>query len=97
MYDGICHPVFVWPAIPTQVPSLEDNTPVYEEWDVPGDDINAAAQMIADRYISSGEGTQFMIFRSVLQSPTYHKHVSTSSRLIVTLIRHNGVYLFTKT
>jgi hypothetical protein len=62
------------PAAP-QVPSLQGNTPVFEETDIPGGNVSGAAAAIVGHYRESGGGRQFQVFRSILQTAGYHKQV----------------------
>lgn len=64
------------------VPSLEGNTPVFEEIDMPDGDGSAAAQVVLNRYDAAGQGAQFMIFRGTLKSPSFYAAVVEGVRAL---------------
>lgn len=59
----------------TANPSLQGNTPVFQEWDIPGGDIDKAVQTIISQVRAKKGDTTFSVFRSVLQTATYHKQI----------------------
>lgn len=70
-YDGLTNNHRRSPDFPT-VPSLEGNTPIFEEIDLPDGNATAAAQVVVQRYDAAGQGAQFMVFRGTLKSPSFY-------------------------
>jgi hypothetical protein len=55
-------------------PHLQNGVPFFAETDISGD-VNEAAQTILTENDSSSSRPQFHVYRSILQTPTYHKKV----------------------
>lgn len=59
-------------------PSLHNGTfPVFQEWDIPGGNVAQAAQTITSHVAAKHKSgaPSFSVFRSVLQTASYHKQV----------------------
>jgi len=54
------------------VPYLQSNTPVFQEQDLPGGNAPQAATAVIGNYKN---GLQFQVYRTVLQSASYHKQI----------------------
>ena len=52
---------------------LQRGVPYFQEMDIPGDEDEATRQILGDDNVNAG--VQFHVYRSILQSPTYHFNV----------------------
>jgi len=80
-HDGLTNNHRRSPDYP-MVPSLEGNTPVFEEIDLPDGNATAAAQVVVERYDAAGQGAQFMVFRGTLKSPSFYAAVVEAVRAL---------------
>ncbi len=54
---------------------LQNGVPFFQEWDIPGD-TNDAVQTILSQDMPTSSEPQFHVYRSILQTPTYHLNVA---------------------